>query len=80
VRFDGQDLLLTDGVNLAAALLEAGVIRFRQTPFSGAPRGPFCMMGACFDCLVLIDGVSRQACMTEVTEGMDIAMPGHVAR
>jgi predicted molibdopterin-dependent oxidoreductase YjgC len=75
VRFDGQDLLLADGANLAAALLEAGVIRFRQTMVSGAPRGPFCMMGACFDCLVLIDGVSRQACMTEVTEGMDISDP-----
>lgn len=70
VDFDGTALLLPDGANLAAALLGAGVEAFRNTPASGAPRGPFCMMGACFDCLVDIDGVTRQACMIEVTEGL----------
>nr|WP_286192692.1 (2Fe-2S)-binding protein [Stappia sp. BW2] len=76
VRFAGKDLMLRDGGNLAAELLAAGVLSFRQTPVSGAERGPFCMMGACFDCLVEIDGVTRQACMSEVTAGMDIGMPG----
>lgn len=75
VRFDGQELLLHDGANLAAALLEAGVTRFRRSPVSAAPRGPFCMMGACFECLVVLDGTTRQACMLEVTAGMEIA-PG----
>ena len=58
-----------------AALLAAGVMPFRQTPVSGAPRGPFCMMGACYDCLVEIGGETRQACMIEVTEGLDITLP-----
>lgn len=75
VRFDGQDLSLPEGANLAAALLAAGVVSLRDTPVSGAPRAPYCMMGACFDCLVQIDGVTRQACMTEVSEGMEIARP-----
>lgn len=75
VRFDGQELLLPEGANLAAALLAAGIVSLRDTPVSGAPRAPFCMMGACFDCLVQIDGVTRQACMTEVAEGMEIARP-----
>ncbi len=75
VRFDGQELLLLEGANLAAALLEAGVSRVRRSPVSGAARGPFCMMGACFDCLVVMGGVSQQACMLEVSAGMDIA-PG----
>jgi hypothetical protein len=75
VRFGAQALRLPLGANLAAALLVAGVTPFRQTPVSGAPRGPFCMMGACFDCLVEIDGVTRQACMLAVTEGMEIDMP-----
>jgi len=36
-------------------------------------RGPFCLMGSCFDCLVEIDGIpNRQACMVEVTEGMTV--------
>ena len=70
VRFDGVDHLLPDGDNLAAALLFAGVRGIRETPVSRAPRAPFCMMGACFDCLVVIDGVTRQACMIEVREGL----------
>ena len=74
VRVDGRVLDLPEGGNLAAALLSAGVGSFRETPVSGAPRGPFCMMGACFDCLVEIDGVERQACMVEVTEGLSVGL------
>jgi predicted molibdopterin-dependent oxidoreductase YjgC len=75
VQVDGQRLDLPKGANLAAALLGAGVGVFRQTPVSGAPRGPFCMMGACFDCLVEIDGMVRQACMMTVTPGLSVAKP-----
>ncbi len=75
VQLDGKLLKLPRAENLAAALLSAGVTVFRTTPKSGAPRGPFCMMGACFDCLVEIDGVTTQACMTEVKDGMQIVRP-----
>ena len=75
VNFDGETLSLPEGANLAAALLAAGVGTFRTTPVSGAPRGPFCMMGACFDCLVEINGVVRQACMIEIAAGMQISRP-----
>ena len=75
VIFDGTMLSLPESANLAAALLAAGVGIFRSTPVSGAPRAPFCMMGACFDCLVEIDGVVRQACMIEVAAGMKISRP-----
>lgn len=73
VWFQGKPLDLPEGDNLAAALLVAGVGVVRQTQATGAPRGPFCMMGACFDCLVEVDGVTRQACMLEVVQGMRIA-------
>lgn len=72
VSLDGQTLSLPIGANLAAALLAAGIKTLRNTPVSGAPRAPFCMMGACYDCLVDIDGITRQACMIDVTEGMTI--------
>jgi predicted molibdopterin-dependent oxidoreductase YjgC len=72
VTFDGETLMLPDGENLAAALLASGHRSLRATPVSGRPRGPFCMMGACFDCLVEIDGVTVQACMRRVSEGLVI--------
>ena len=31
---------------------------------------PFCMMGACYDCLVEIDGRIVQACMRPATDGL----------
>jgi len=70
VMLDGQPLDLPDGANLAAALLGAGIVAFRATPLTGAPRGPFCMMGACFDCLIELEGVTRQACMMQVHAGL----------
>ncbi|SLN12907.1 hypothetical protein PEL8287_00466 [Roseovarius litorisediminis] len=79
VRFGDRVLQLPEGANLAAALLAAGITTFRQTPVSGAPRAPFCMMGACFDCLVEIDGITRQACMLEVTDGL-VLHPAHLPR
>lgn len=80
VRFAGETLMLPEGANLAAALLAAGVAVFRHTPVSGAPRAPYCMMGACFDCLVEVEGIVRQACMIEVTEGLEIDRPHERAR
>lgn len=72
VRFAGQAYDVPEGANLAAALLAAGVDAFRQTAHRGVGRAPFCMMGACFDCLVEVDGVSRQACLMQVAPGLDI--------
>ena len=79
VTWDGRSVTLPEGANLAAALLETGVIVLRATPGKGTPRGPFCMMGACYDCLVQIDGVTRQACQVQVAAGMVIAPGGHDA-
>ncbi|MCW3474090.1 (2Fe-2S)-binding protein [Limobrevibacterium gyesilva] len=71
--FEGREVTARPGDSVAAALLAAGLRSFRATPVSGAPRAPWCMMGACFDCLVEIDGVaSRQACMTQVAPGMRV--------
>jgi D-hydroxyproline dehydrogenase subunit gamma len=73
VTFDGRPLAARRGDTVAAALLAAGVLANRETPVSGAPRAPWCMMGVCFDCLVTVDGTaSRQACMVPVADGMRI--------
>lgn len=71
-RFDGKTITCAPGHTVASALLAAQVTSLRNTPVSGAPRAPFCMMGACFDCLVEIDGATRQACMTPVADGLEV--------
>jgi hypothetical protein len=73
VEFDGRRLAVLGQRSVAAALLAAGVSRFRSTPVSGAPRAPYCMMGVCFECLLEINGVAnRQACLVQVQPGMMI--------
>ena len=73
IRVDGKEVPARAGESVAAAMLAAGLVRFRDTPASGAARGPLCMMGVCFDCLVIIDGVgNRQACLVPVREGMAV--------
>jgi predicted molibdopterin-dependent oxidoreductase YjgC len=73
VEFDGRALAVLGQRSVAAALLAAGVSRFRSTPVSGAPRAPYCMMGVCFECLLEIDGIAnRQACLVTVQPGMKI--------
>ncbi|MGH1427198.1 MAG: (2Fe-2S)-binding protein [Arenicella sp.] len=68
--FDNNQLSAESGMTVASALLKAGFLSFRLTPVSQSPRGPFCMMGACYDCLIKVDGVTVQACLTLVEEGM----------
>ena len=69
--FDGQLIEAHEGDSVAAALLSSGVKSIRDTAVTGSSRGPFCMMGVCFDCLVEIDGTpNRQACMILVRDGM----------
>ena len=73
VTLNGRPLQVPMGSSVAAALLAAGVKRFRNSPVSGEARAPYCMMGVCFDCLVVIDGVgNRQACLVPVQDGMAI--------
>lgn len=72
VTLDGRPVSLPAGMNVAAALLGIGEIIFRISPSSHKPCSPHCLMGVCFECLMEIDGIERQACMTEVREGMMI--------
>ncbi|PZX34687.1 Putative sarcosine oxidase alpha subunit; 2Fe-2S ferredoxin [Cupriavidus phytorum] len=73
IEFNGAPLRVPAGCSVAAALLASGVTRFRNSPVSGEPRAPYCMMGACFECLMEIDGQpSRQSCLVTVREGMRV--------
>lgn len=66
---DGKPIPAREGQSVAEALLDAGVDTFRITR-SRAPRGPFCNMGVCFECRLVIDGrPNTRACMTPVEPG-----------
>jgi predicted molibdopterin-dependent oxidoreductase YjgC len=71
----GESVTASKGESVAAAALAAGIPATRNAPVSGDPRAPYCLMGVCFECLMIIDGKpNRQACMTQVAEGMNVAL------
>ncbi len=55
ITVDGERIEGIAGQSLAGVMLAAGWLSWRRTA-SGAPRGVFCGIGACFDCLVTVDG------------------------
>lgn len=73
VTVNGAELQCRQGDTVAAALFAGGVQACRDTAVNEVPRGPYCMMGVCYDCLVTIDGqANQQGCMTAVRDGMKI--------
>ncbi|HEU0116562.1 MAG TPA: (2Fe-2S)-binding protein [Thermomicrobiales bacterium] len=71
--FDGMPLTGREGEPIAAALLAAGVRVFRTMPGSGEPRGGFCLVGRCVDCLVVVDGRPNvRACVTPLRAGVRV--------
>jgi len=75
VRFtiNGQESSAGAGTSVAAALWAAGRRALRLTTQRGEPRGIFCGMGVCFDCLVEIDGCPNvRACRIAIKEGMRV--------
>jgi predicted molibdopterin-dependent oxidoreductase YjgC len=68
--FDGRPITAEPGQSVAAALWAAGIRSWRRTRHRDEPRGLFCGIGVCFDCLVVINGTSgRRACLAEAHDG-----------
>ena len=68
--FDGETLTAFEGETLAAALYAQGRRTLRTNRDDGGPRGAFCFMGVCQECVVLIDGRQTEACRTLVRDGL----------
>ena len=70
ILVDGRPVSVLPGQTLGAALHAAGIRSWRTTRFGGRPRGLFCGIGVCFDCLITINGRPEQrACLAEATPG-----------
>lgn len=73
IQVDGKHLDAFEGESVAAALIAAGIHKFRMSQKNNEPRSVYCGMGTCCECMVTVNGVhSIRACMTQVTDGMQI--------
>ena len=67
---DGVGMTASEGQSIAGALIGAGVMSWRRTRFDDRPRGIFCGIGACFDCLITVNGEPNvRACLAQVRDG-----------
>jgi NADH dehydrogenase/NADH:ubiquinone oxidoreductase subunit G len=70
ILVDGAPISAHEGETVAGALLASGRRIFRHTRH-GQPRGLYCGIGVCFDCVVTVDGTPGvRACLTPVSAGM----------
>jgi predicted molibdopterin-dependent oxidoreductase YjgC len=71
--FDGDEVPFVPGQTVGAALWAHGVRSWRRTRFGDRPRGLFCAIGVCFDCLVEVDGrPDQQACLVPAEPGLAV--------
>lgn len=79
--FDGAPIPARPGQTVGAALTEAGIRSWRTTRHHGKPRGLFCGIGMCFDCLLTVNGEPNQrACLVIAQDGLVcITQPGEWA-
>jgi D-hydroxyproline dehydrogenase subunit gamma len=70
---DDVDMAAFEGESIAAALLAAGRRELREAPRRGEPRGMYCGIGLCFECVLAVDGRGQvRACQTPVWDGMRV--------
>ena len=74
VRFlvDGHPVDAFEGESVAAALFAAGIRELRRSPRDAAPRGLFCMMGSCQECLVWMGALKIPSCQVAVAAALEI--------
>ena len=71
--YDGKQLEGYEGEPISAALKAAGVMRHRYTAKTHEPRGVFCAIGRCTDCVMIVDGKPNiRTCITPLKEGMQV--------
>lgn len=71
--FDGKTVQGYEGEPIAAALKAAGVLIHRYTQKQHKPRGIFCAIGRCTDCVMIVDGKPNiRTCMTPLKAGMKV--------
>ena len=80
--FDGKDMKGCEGEPVAMALKANGVLVHRYTSRTHSPRGMFCAIGRCTDCVMVVDGRPNVGtCVVPLSEGMNVqTQDGTVAK
>ncbi len=67
---DGASVTGVRGQTLAGVLLSAGYVSWRGTSRGDRPRGLFCGIGVCFDCVAVVNGLSDvRVCQRRADDG-----------
>ncbi|MBC9177378.1 (2Fe-2S)-binding protein [Pseudoroseomonas ludipueritiae] len=73
LELDGRAIAAMEGDTLLTALLAGGAGHLRESEFGDGGRAGFCLMGACQDCWVSVEGLGRvRACATLARDGMKV--------
>lgn len=68
---DGKTLEGYEGEPIASALRVNGIMVHRYTAKRHEPRGVFCAIGRCTDCVMIVDGVPNvRTCITPLKANM----------
>ncbi|MBT2517443.1 (2Fe-2S)-binding protein [Streptomyces sp. ISL-90] len=82
ITLDGETLTGVRGQTIAGIVLASGRLAWRRTSVDARPRGLFCGIGVCFDCLVTVNGerdvraCQRRAVAGDAIESQHDPLPG----
>ncbi|HDM09972.1 MAG: (2Fe-2S)-binding protein [Deltaproteobacteria bacterium] len=72
IEVNGKNIVAHAGQTIAEAMLANGLKVFRRTR-NGSPRGPYCGMGICYECRMIVNGIPNvRTCMTPATPGCKV--------
>lgn len=74
ILVDGVAVPAAPGQSVAAALLAAGILHLRDSPRIAEPRGAFCLVGMCQECIVEIEATHCLACQVAIRPGLSVRL------
>jgi hypothetical protein len=70
ITVDGAPVTGVLGQSIAGVMLSAGVVAWRRTSLGDRPRGVFCGIGVCFDCVAVVNGLADvRVCQRRARDG-----------
>ena len=75
ILVDGASVTCAPGIPLSQVLSQHRTA-WRRSPRLDQPRGMYCGMGVCFECIVQVDGILRRSCLVDTAEGMTVTTEG----